>query len=746
MDAMLLLKASLLLAASLLAARLLGRAPALIRHRLWTLAFAAVLALPLLVAALPAIHVPMPAALGAIGSPKPGETPDKSTATSDRVTRGPEANSGASREPAEPDASAPARATGLAARPDQSRSATTSPGWPSLSGILLATWLAGTSAAGVTLLLSLVRSRQLMRASSEVADAAWRATAEALSARLGLTGRVRLLRSPTVRTPMAGGIWRPVIFLPRSSSTWSAERREVVLAHEIGHLAERDPLRHLVARLAVACYWFNPLAWLAARQASVAQEQACDESVLALGTRRSTYARVLLELSESMPAAATAVAALPMVEPTLLETRVMAILNHAARPATRRRLVIPVVGAALFTFAVAAVQPSVTAAAPSVPAAMAPRALASSRASVAMEEALGASPQAEAGRDSACWSDPSDNTSFSGTISMRNAAGRLASGQSMVIDEQIGTRGGSRVIQQTLGDLRLCMVADGVGESVSGERPSQWLARAGRVVMEARGGAVAQRLEIGRDASGAERISWRVGSAERAFDAAAKGWRDRILAVFDTTWEIASLRGEQSSLRGRISSIHGQESSLRGEISSLRGRVSSMHGRASSVRGEESSLRGRISSIQGHVSSLRGEISSEQGSISSLKSGLYRAGAAERGDINSLISRHEGEIARIEKELREYGAEAKVAVVEREIAALGADAKIAAIEAEIRAFNLEGKVADVERRIAALDVSGNVAAIERQITALDADRRVGQLESRRDEELKRLETVVASIR
>ena len=62
----------------------------------------------------------------------------------------------------------------------------------------------------------------------------------------------------------------------------------------------------------------------------------------------------------------------------------------------------------------------------------------------------------------------------------------------------------------------------------------------------------------------------------RPFDEAARQWRDRMLAVLDTSWEISSLRGEVSSLRGRISSIRGQESSLRGEISSLGGEVSSM--------------------------------------------------------------------------------------------------------------------------------------------------------------------------
>jgi hypothetical protein len=59
MDAMLLVKATMLLAATLLAARLLRRAPAATRHRLWTLAFAAVLALPVLAMALPPLRVPV---------------------------------------------------------------------------------------------------------------------------------------------------------------------------------------------------------------------------------------------------------------------------------------------------------------------------------------------------------------------------------------------------------------------------------------------------------------------------------------------------------------------------------------------------------------------------------------------------------------------------------------------------------------------------------------------------------------
>ena len=314
-----------------------------------------------------------------------------------------------------------------------------------------------------------------------------------------------------------------------------------------------------------------------------------------------------------------------------------------------------------------------------------------------------------------------------------------------MIYEQVGTLGTDRTIQQTFGDMRVCMLAEGAGDRTSADRPSQWPGRATRVVLEVRRGGLVQRLEITRQGGG-QRLSWQVGGRDRAFDAAAQAWRDRMFVVLDTTWELSSLRGDVSSLRGQISSIRGQQSSLRGEVSSLRGHVSSLGGQISSIRGQESSLQGQISSINGHLSSLHGAISSERGAISSINGSRYWASDAERANIGKRVAQHEAEIARIERAIRDYEAAAKVAAVEREIQSLDFDKKVAAVEAEIRAFDLDRKVAEVERSIATLDVDGKVAAIERQIAALDADRRGRQLEDRRDAELKQLEAAIAAIK
>src|SRR5687768_12089613 len=258
MDALLLLKASLILVLALAAAPLLARSPAVTRHQIWTLTFAALLALPLLGFALPVLSVPVPARLSALAPPhRPIEG-----AAAPRAPFGMETAS----LPVAPDLTRyraqPANAGGSTPLPDGGRVDAGARAVSFALQVLPIVWLAGTVAAVAALLLSLLRVALLARVSDVVADPSWDEAARTLGARLGLKRPARLLTSPRVATPMAGGLWRPVVFLPASASEWSAEWRDVVLAHELAHLARRDPVRHVTARLAVGLYWFHPLAWL----------------------------------------------------------------------------------------------------------------------------------------------------------------------------------------------------------------------------------------------------------------------------------------------------------------------------------------------------------------------------------------------------------------------------------------------------------------------------------------------------
>lgn len=725
MTLMLLLKSTLLWSVLLLGARALRSAHPGDRHRLWTIGFAALLALPILAAAVPALDVPVESSWALSAKPaSDGVSSVAAPTVSDRVPELPEpATAAIHRNLTQAMDSAPV------SRPVER---------PSLTAMAIGVWSFGAFVAAVGLVLSLLRVWRLRLTAREMTDSVWHQSAQATASRLGMRRRVRLLVHDRVRVPMAGGVWQPVVYLPGAAEQWTAERRDVVLAHELAHLAGRDPLRLIAARVTVALYWFHPLAWIAARQSGADLEEACDAAVLALGTRPSAYATLLLEFADGIRTSAP-LAALPIVQRSLLEKRLMAILRDERHALTRIRLFLPALVGVIATISIAAAQPVGRTPASAVQ--VQPAASSST-----MHAAVPASPPRMVAAEShaarahhggttvaaaqECWSDDLRGRSFNGSMSMNGRD----------ITEEIGTRDGDRVIEESLDGIRLCMIADDVGSSIGrDERPSEWVARAPRIVIESQQSGQTARLTLTRQA-GAQQVSWSVNGVERTFDAAAAQWRDRMLAVLDDIWQLSTLRGDVSTLRGEISTVYGQESTLQGRISTLRGEVSTMRGEQSTIRGQESSLQGEISSIRGHVSSLRGDISSEEGAISSIEA---------RPDPDrdaAAIARHRDEIARIERELRDYDEQGKVAAVEQRIKDLDVDHKVAAIDAQIAAFDLAGKIAAVDNEIEGLDVQGQVARIQQQIAALDADRRERQFEDQRDAALRQLEAALKAIK
>jgi bla regulator protein BlaR1 len=136
--------------------------------------------------------------------------------------------------------------------------------------------------------------------------------------------------SDLTSTPIVSGVWRPLIILPRGASEWSSERLRVVLTHELAHIKRGDCFTQALARLIAAAYWFNPLVWIAARGLRIEQERACDDFVLAAGTKASAYASHLSGIARStQPARLSplATATVAMARPSLIEGRLMAILD-----------------------------------------------------------------------------------------------------------------------------------------------------------------------------------------------------------------------------------------------------------------------------------------------------------------------------------------------------------------------------------------------------------------------------------
>ena len=345
-------KASLLFAAAGLASLALRRRSAAARHMIWTLALLSVLVLPVLSIALP--HWQLPIVTIAREAPQlPAPSFQLPAHKSDRS---------ASRMKQTPDASATLAAAPLAhgapARPPMS--------W---SAVLLMIWLAGAFVILGRLGAGILAVQWMSRRTERVIDAPWLPQARTLAAELGISPRVLFLRSSRASMPMAWGIFRPAVLMPADADLWPAERLRIVLLHELAHVKRRDCLTHMLAQISCACHWFNPLAWIAARHARTERERACDDLVLAAGTRGPDYADQLIEIARVMRSgrfpAVLAGASLAMARRSELEGRLMAILDPSVPRAgvSRFRSAVATTVFALAVMPLASLQPWTIAAA-----------------------------------------------------------------------------------------------------------------------------------------------------------------------------------------------------------------------------------------------------------------------------------------------------------------------------------------------------------------------------------------------
>ena len=125
--------------------------------------------------------------------------------------------------------------------------------------------------------------------------------------------------------PLTWGVLRPVVLLPNAAQFWPHERLQAVLRHEFAHVARRDGLSQMLAAIASALYWPNPLVWLGARALAREAEIAADDAVIASGMTPSDYAGELLAMARAFRGDHLT-AALSMAAPSALPARVKSIL------------------------------------------------------------------------------------------------------------------------------------------------------------------------------------------------------------------------------------------------------------------------------------------------------------------------------------------------------------------------------------------------------------------------------------
>lgn len=146
--------------------------------------------------------------------------------------------------------------------------------------VLSVIWALGVLALWLWSLLSWLRLRLKLSAAVRTPDGAW--------------------ESDRVDSPFVLGFFPPKIYLPLGLT---GDTRRYVLLHGRSHIRRGDHIVKVLAFLALAVHWFNPLLWVSWFLSCRDMEAACDESVLRRSPEdiRKSYSAALLSLAVAHP-------------------------------------------------------------------------------------------------------------------------------------------------------------------------------------------------------------------------------------------------------------------------------------------------------------------------------------------------------------------------------------------------------------------------------------------------------------
>lgn len=166
------------------------------------------------------------------------------------------------------------------------------------SGVV-ALWLLGAAASLMNIATSVVRLRRRIGKARSLADPALASKSHLVAQRIGVAAPA-LMELRDIESPLA--LTRGRVIVP----TWALETLDhdqlsVMLAHEIAHIARRDPLWKLLTALWCSVFWFIPFAWIARRRLDDLAEIACD-AIAAHHTRNHrALAECLVACAEHRP-------------------------------------------------------------------------------------------------------------------------------------------------------------------------------------------------------------------------------------------------------------------------------------------------------------------------------------------------------------------------------------------------------------------------------------------------------------
>ncbi len=167
--------------------------------------------------------------------------------------------------------------------------------WPSL---LVASWLFGTVTIWLRSGYQRWKLQRVVRQSCR-----WEVSpAREIARQLGLDPeRIQLCEAAGFLGPVAFGVFRPTVLLPCGFvHRYGDLELKVLLAHELAHLAARDPLWLAISDFLSGLLWWHPAVWWSRRRLRATSEAAADDASSLIPGGRIALAEALVAFGNQL--------------------------------------------------------------------------------------------------------------------------------------------------------------------------------------------------------------------------------------------------------------------------------------------------------------------------------------------------------------------------------------------------------------------------------------------------------------
>lgn len=210
-----------------------------------------------------------------------------------------------------------------------------------LAMLIVGAYLAIAMARSAALLRAWWSTRRLLRSTYEIEAEGTVARVVARCVEQTEIGRVRLLASKDVDSPITLGMSPAIVVIPEKLLH---EQDEALLTsaigHELIHIVRNDYILNFIYRMLAIPLSFHPAAWFIQRRIEQTRELRCDEVVTERLLSPTAYARSLVELAGQALQRPAVTVAVGITDADILEERIMTMLKKPNHSSAKRVLLL----------------------------------------------------------------------------------------------------------------------------------------------------------------------------------------------------------------------------------------------------------------------------------------------------------------------------------------------------------------------------------------------------------------------